>query len=78
MISRFHNYLIYYEAHETEVSIERVLDGRRDVRRIREEPRNSRRVTCKLTQQSFGELRRAAFRLPGLATLTGIEPVPPP
>src|ERR1043166_243172 len=32
VISHFHNYLIYYEAHETEVSIERVLDGRRDGR----------------------------------------------
>jgi plasmid stabilization system protein ParE len=28
------NYIIYYESHADEVSIERVLDGRRDVRRI--------------------------------------------
>ena len=34
VISRFHNYLIYYEATEANVSVERVLDGRRDVRRI--------------------------------------------
>jgi plasmid stabilization system protein ParE len=27
-------YLIYYESRESEVSIERVLDGRRDVRRV--------------------------------------------
>ena len=37
VISRFHNYLIYYEAGQGTVSIERVLDGRRDVRRIVEE-----------------------------------------
>jgi plasmid stabilization system protein ParE len=37
VISRFHNYLIYYEAGQDTVSIERVLDGRRDVRRIVEE-----------------------------------------
>lgn len=37
IISRFHNYLIYYEPRETAVSVERVLDGRRDVRRILEE-----------------------------------------
>ena len=37
VINRFHNYLIYYEVREAEVSIERVLDGRRDVRRIVEE-----------------------------------------
>ncbi len=37
VISRFHNYLIYYEAGQNAVSIERVLDGRRDVRRIIEE-----------------------------------------
>jgi plasmid stabilization system protein ParE len=37
VISRFHNYLIYYEPAEISVSIERVLDGRRDVRRIIEE-----------------------------------------
>ena len=37
VISRFHNYLIYYEFREDTVSIERVLDGRRDVRRIIEE-----------------------------------------
>ena len=30
----FHNYLIYYEPGKDAVSIERVLDGRRDVRRI--------------------------------------------
>ena len=34
VISRFHNYLIYYEPGQDTVSIERVLDGRRDVRRI--------------------------------------------
>ena len=28
------NYIIYYEAQRDQVSIERVLDGRRDVRRI--------------------------------------------
>ncbi len=28
------SYVIYYEAREDEVSIERVLDGRRDVRRV--------------------------------------------
>ena len=37
IISRFHNYLIYYESGKDTVSIERVLDGRRDVRRIMEE-----------------------------------------
>jgi plasmid stabilization system protein ParE len=37
VISRFHNYLIYYEPRDTTVSIDRVLDGRRDVRRILEE-----------------------------------------
>jgi plasmid stabilization system protein ParE len=37
VISRFHNYLIYYEPGPETVSIERVLDGRRDVRRIIEE-----------------------------------------
>ena len=37
VISRFHNYLIYYEPGQDAVSIERVLDGRRDVRRIVEE-----------------------------------------
>ena len=37
VISRFHNYLIYYESGKDTVSIERVLDGRRDVRRIMEE-----------------------------------------
>ena len=37
VISRFHNYLIYYESGKDAVSIERVLDGRRDVRRIMEE-----------------------------------------
>ena len=37
VISRFHNYLVYYEPRETDVSVERVLDGRRDVRRILEE-----------------------------------------
>jgi plasmid stabilization system protein ParE len=37
VISRFHNYLIYYEPGDDAVSIERVLDGRRDVRRIIEE-----------------------------------------
>ena len=37
VISRFHNYLIYYEPREDAVSVERVLDGRRDVRRIMEE-----------------------------------------
>jgi plasmid stabilization system protein ParE len=31
VISRFHNYLIYYEPKENAVSVERVLDGRRDV-----------------------------------------------
>jgi plasmid stabilization system protein ParE len=34
VISRFNNYLIYYEPSGKEVSIERVLDGRRDVHRI--------------------------------------------
>ena len=34
MISRFHNYLIFYESGKDRVSIERVLDGRRDIRRI--------------------------------------------
>ena len=34
VISHFHNYLIYYEPRADAVSIERVLDGRRDVRRI--------------------------------------------
>jgi len=34
VISRFNNYLIYYEPEENGVSIERVLDGRRDVHRI--------------------------------------------
>jgi len=37
VISRFHNYLIYYEPKENGVSVERVLDGRRDVRRVMEE-----------------------------------------
>jgi len=37
VISGFHNYLIYYEPGKGAVSIERVLDGRRDVRRIIEE-----------------------------------------
>lgn len=37
VISRFHNYLIHYESGKDTVSIERVLDGRRDVRRIMEE-----------------------------------------
>lgn len=37
VISRFHNYLIYYESGQDAVSIERVLDGRRDVHRIIEE-----------------------------------------
>ena len=37
VVSHFHNYLIYYEAGENEISIERVLDGRRDVRRIIEQ-----------------------------------------
>jgi len=37
VISRFHNYLIYYEPGEDAVSVESVLDGRRDVRRIIEE-----------------------------------------
>ncbi len=36
VISRFHNYLIYYKPRGTEVAVERVLDGRRDVRRIME------------------------------------------
>lgn len=34
VISHFHNYLIYYETLGDNVSIERVLDGRRDVSRI--------------------------------------------
>jgi len=34
VISRFQNYLIYYEPLEGGISIERVLDGRRDVRSI--------------------------------------------
>ena len=37
VISRFHNYLIYYQPGAEGVSIERVLDGRRDVRRIIQE-----------------------------------------
>ena len=37
VISRFHNYVIYYEPGQEAVSVERVLDGRRDVRRILEE-----------------------------------------
>lgn len=37
VISGFHNYLIYYEPGPTAISIERVLDGRRDVRRIIEQ-----------------------------------------
>jgi plasmid stabilization system protein ParE len=37
VVSRFHNYLIFYETGEDRVSIERVLDGRRDVRRIIDE-----------------------------------------
>lgn len=37
VISRFHNYLIYYESSRDSVCIERVLDGRRDVRRILED-----------------------------------------
>lgn len=37
VISRFHNYLIYYELGVSGVSVERVLDGRRDVRRIIED-----------------------------------------
>jgi plasmid stabilization system protein ParE len=37
VISRFHNYLIYYEPGKDALSIERVLDGRRDVRRIVEQ-----------------------------------------
>jgi plasmid stabilization system protein ParE len=37
VISRFHNYLIHYESKEDAVSVERILDGRRDVRRIMEE-----------------------------------------
>lgn len=34
VISHFHSYLVYYERRKDAVSIERVLDGRRDVRRI--------------------------------------------
>jgi plasmid stabilization system protein ParE len=34
VISHFHNYWIYYEPRGDAVSIERVLAGRRDVRRI--------------------------------------------
>ena len=37
VISRFHNYLIYYEPGPNAVSIEGILDGRRDVRRIIEQ-----------------------------------------
>ena len=37
VISHFHNYLIYYEPTADGVSVERVLDGRRDVRRIIDE-----------------------------------------
>ena len=37
VVSRFNNYLIYYELRENDLSVERVLDGRRDVRRIVEE-----------------------------------------
>jgi hypothetical protein len=36
-ISRFHNYLIYYEPRDDAVSVERILDGPLDVRRILEE-----------------------------------------
>lgn len=34
VISRFHNFLIFYEARKDAVQILRVLDGRRQVRRI--------------------------------------------
>lgn len=34
VISRFNNFLIYYEPHKDGIAIARVLDGRRDVRRI--------------------------------------------
>jgi plasmid stabilization system protein ParE len=37
VISRFHHYLIYYKPKADHVSIERALDGRRDVRRIIED-----------------------------------------
>lgn len=37
VISGFHNYLIYYEPREIDLLVERVLDGRRDVRRIIED-----------------------------------------
>jgi plasmid stabilization system protein ParE len=37
VISRFHNYLIYYDPGKDSVSIERVLDGRHDIRRSVEE-----------------------------------------
>ena len=37
VISHFHNYLIYYEPGEDAVSVERVLDGRRDMQRIIEQ-----------------------------------------
>lgn len=37
VLSHFHNYLIFYELCKEVVSIERVLDGRRDVRRILDE-----------------------------------------
>jgi plasmid stabilization system protein ParE len=37
VISHFQKYLIYYEPTADAVSVERVLDGRRDVRRIMEE-----------------------------------------
>ena len=33
-VSGYHNYLIYYLLGEAHVSIERILDGRRDVRRV--------------------------------------------
>lgn len=36
VISRFHNDLIDYESRKDAVSIERVLDGRRNVRRVLE------------------------------------------
>ena len=33
-VSGHHNYLIYYLPEATQVSVERVLDGRREVRRV--------------------------------------------
>ncbi|MDB6029960.1 MAG: type toxin-antitoxin system RelE/ParE family toxin [Verrucomicrobiales bacterium] len=36
VISQFNNYLIFYELRPGEISIERILDGRRDIREVLE------------------------------------------